>query len=76
MSTHAAAAWLYGRIALDVAKLTGQPPGVPKKPIPKGAVMAAAVISAGFGWWACLIDRGGFVWYSVFPGSVSAMMLI
>ncbi|WP_280696476.1 hypothetical protein [Kitasatospora sp. GP82] len=70
------AVWLYGRIALDVAKLTGQPLGVPKKPIPKGSVVAAAVISAGFGWWVYLIDRGGFVWYSVFPGSVSVLMLI
>lgn len=68
--------WLYGRIALDVARLTGQPLGVPKKPIPKGSVVVASIFSAAFGWWAYLIDRGGFVWYSVFPGSMSVLMLI
>ena len=71
-----AAGWLQGRIALDVAKLSGQPLGTPKKPVPKGSVAAAAVVGLAFAAWTYLINRNGFVWYSVFPGIVSALMFI
>ncbi|RAN79318.1 hypothetical protein B5P43_15520 [Bacillus sp. SRB_336] len=67
---------LSGKIVLDVAKLSGQPFGVQKKPIPWGGVIWAAVFGIGLGWWAYLIDRNGFVWYSVFPGTAAFLFLL
>lgn len=71
-----AAGWLQGRIALDVARLTGRPLGAPKKPIPWGSVVAAAVLTLVFGLWTLYIIRNGFVWYSVFPGTLAFLMAI
>lgn len=66
--------WLHGRIALDVAKLTGQDLGTDKKPIPWLSVFFAALFGAGFGFWTYWIDRDGFIWYSVFPGVAASLM--
>ena len=68
--------WLHGRVALDVAKLTGQEVGTSKKPIPWGSIVTAAVLAAAFGYWAYRINLHGFVWYSVFPGIVGVLFAI
>lgn len=68
--------WLAGKIVVDTAKLTGEPLGVRKKPIPKGSVAFAAVLFVGFSFWTYYIDRNGFVWYSVFPGIFAFLMLV
>ncbi|TVT19318.1 hypothetical protein FNH05_35050 [Amycolatopsis rhizosphaerae] len=71
-----ASGWLQGRIALDVARLSGVKLGTPKAPIPKGSVVFAGVLALGFAIWTYWLDRNGFVWYSIFPGLVSILMLI
>jgi hypothetical protein len=71
-----AAGWLQSRIALDVAKLSGTQLGVLKKPIAKGAVAVAAVLAAAFGFWTYWINRDGFSWYSVAPGTITFLMFI
>ncbi|WP_406074165.1 hypothetical protein [Micromonospora sp. NBC_01638] len=71
-----AALWIHGRITLDVARLTGQKLGTPKKPVPVSSLILAAITCVGFGLWTYFIVRNGFQWYSVFPGVVSALMLI
>lgn len=68
--------WLEGRIAVDVAKLAGQPLGTPKKPIPVGSLIFSVVVAVVFGAWTYFLDVHGFVWYSVFPALVSLLMLI
>lgn len=71
-----AVAWLHGKIALDVAKLAGQPTGAPKKRIPKGGVAFAGFFLLGFGGWTYWLNRDGFVWYSLVTGALAASMLI
>lgn len=68
--------WLQGRIALDVAKISGQNLGTPKAPIQKGSVAFAAVLAFAFGTWTYLLNSDGFIWYSVFPGIVAGLMLL
>lgn len=68
--------WIHGKITLDVARLTGQKLGTPKKPIPVGSFILAAITCTGFGLWTYLIVRDGFQWYSVFPGVASALAFI
>lgn len=71
-----AVGWLQGKVALDVARLAGFPLGTPKSPIPKGSVVMAGILGLAFAAWTYYIDKDGFVWYSVFPGTVSALMFI
>ncbi|MFG5719927.1 hypothetical protein [Streptomyces murinus] len=71
-----AVAWLHAKIALDVAKLSGQPIGAPKKPIPKGSVVFATILFLGFGSWTYWLNRDGFAWSSLVTGAVSASVLI
>ncbi|GGS01587.1 hypothetical protein GCM10010269_45610 [Streptomyces humidus] len=71
-----AVAWLHGKIALDVAKLSGQPIGAPKKPIPKGSVVFATILLLAFGSWTYWLNRDGFVWYSLVTGALAASMAI
>lgn len=68
--------WLAGRIVIDIARLTGQPLGPKKKPIQWGSVVFAALLGLATGYWTYLINREGFVWYSVFPGTFALSMLI
>jgi hypothetical protein len=70
------ASWLHGKIIIDVARLTGQNLGTPKKPIEKGTLITSAILAAGSGVWTYFIDRDGFVWYSVFPGIGSFLMIM
>jgi len=70
------AGWLHGKIIIDVAKLTGQSLGTSKKPIQKGALVSYAIVAVTFGLWTYYIVRDGFVWYSVFPGIVSFLMIM
>ncbi len=67
---------LSGKIVLDVAKLAGQPLGAKKKPIPWGSVVMASLLALGLALWTYLIDRDGFVWYSVFPGTLAFLLVI
>ncbi|MFE0435342.1 hypothetical protein ACFW2K_10305 [Streptomyces nigra] len=71
-----AVAWLTGKIAVDVARLSGQPLGTPKKPIPWSNVVFSSTVSIGFGYWTYALSRDGFVWYALFPGVVTGLMLI
>lgn len=68
--------WLAGKIVVDIARLAGQPLGPKKKPILWGSVIAASILGLGAGLWTYLIDRDGFLWYSVFPGTFALAMLI
>jgi hypothetical protein len=68
--------WLRGKITIDIARITGQPLGSPKKPIPKGSLAFSAIIGLVFGAWTYFIVRDGFVWYAVFPGTLSLLMII
>ncbi|MGV9423457.1 hypothetical protein ACWDO7_04080 [Streptomyces sp. NPDC003656] len=70
-----AVVWLNAKIALDVAKLSGQQLGTPKKPIKWGSATLTLLVAAAFGYWAYWLNRDDFVWYSVFPGTVSLLML-
>lgn len=70
------AGWLQGKIALDVAKLSGVTIGARKKPIPKGSVVSALLLGLGFAFWTYRIVENGFVWYSVFPGSGAFLFLV
>jgi hypothetical protein len=69
-----AAAWLQGKIAIDVARLAGHPLGTPKRPLPVGSMILSGVLGLLFGVLTWYIDRDGFVWYSVFPGVASALL--
>lgn len=70
-----AVGWLSGRIALDIARLAGQPLGGRKKPIPWSSVVVAAFLALAFGGWTYLIVHDGFVWYSVFPGTAALIFV-
>jgi len=70
-----AVVWLNTKIALDVAKLSGQQLGTPKNPIKWRIVAFTFLVAATFGYWAYWLNRDNFVWYSVFPGTVSVLML-
>lgn len=71
-----ASMWLRGKIVIDVAKLSGQPLGTLKKPVPKGSVIFAAVLCAGLSYLTYYIDRNGFVWYSVIPGVIAFLLAV
>ncbi len=71
-----AGAWLRGRITVDVARLSGQELGASKKPIPKGGLIMASILMLGFAYWTYVINARGFVWYSVFPGTVALLSVI
>lgn len=71
-----AAAWLQGKIAVDVARLAGHRLGTPKKPVPWGTVVVTILLTIGFAAWTWYINRSEFVWYSVFPGLVAALLFI
>lgn len=70
-----ASAWLQGRVALDVARLTGQEVGSRKRPVPWGSVVLAALIAGVFGLWTYWLIRDEFVWYAVFPGAAAALFV-
>lgn len=69
-------AWMKGRVVVDLARLAGHELGTRKKPIQWGSVVLAALLGIGFGLWTYLLNDDGFVWYSVFPGTIAALMLI
>jgi hypothetical protein len=68
--------WLRGKITIDVAKLSGQPLGTPKKPVPKGSVVFASLLCMGFSFWTYYINRDLFHWYSVFPGIIAVLLAL
>lgn len=65
---------LMNRVALDVARLAGVPVKNRKRPWP--SVVLALLIGGPLGYWTYTLNDDGFVWYSLFPGVVAAMMLI
>ncbi|WP_329120240.1 hypothetical protein [Streptomyces sp. NBC_01465] len=67
-------AWINTKIALDVAKLSGQSLETPKKPIPWGSVILSSIAVVGFGYWSYWLNSEEFVWYSTFPGVVAFLM--
>jgi hypothetical protein len=71
-----ASAWLRGKITVDVAKLSGQPLGTPKKPVPKGSVVFASLLCVGLSFWTYYINRNGFLWYSIFPAVFAVLLAI
>ncbi|MFI7022224.1 hypothetical protein ACIBMZ_05820 [Micromonospora sp. NPDC049900] len=68
--------WMHGRIALDVARLTGQSLGTPKKPIPKTSVFFTSVFVIMFAGWTYLLNRDGFIWYSIFPALAAFLLAV
>ena len=70
------AGWLQGKITLDVARLSGHTIGARKKPIEKGTLAFALLVGLGFAYWTYRIVNDGFVWYSVFPGSIAFLLLV
>ena len=71
-----AAMWLRGKVVIDVAKLSGQPLGTPKKPVPKGGLILAALLCAGLSYWTYYMNRNAFVWYSLIPGAFAFVFAI
>jgi hypothetical protein len=71
-----AAMRLRGKIVIDVAKLSGQPLGTPKKPVPKGSVILAALLCAGLSYWTYYVDRDTFIWFSSIPGVFALLFAI
>lgn len=67
---------LSGKVVLDVAKLAGQSLGGRKKPIPWGSAIVASLLTLGFAYLTYAINRDGFEWYSVFPGSFAFLLFI
>jgi hypothetical protein len=67
-------AWLQGRIAVDVARLSRQPLGTPKKPIPWGSVGIAAVLALASGAWTWYLTHDELVWYAVFPALIAFLL--
>jgi hypothetical protein len=60
-------AWLQGRVALDIARLTRQDFGPRKKAIPWSSVALAFILGGILSAWTYFIVRDGLVWYAVFP---------
>lgn len=48
----------------------------PKSKVEWGSVAAAAIIGIPLGYWTYKLNQGGFSWVSLFPGTVSVLMLI
>jgi hypothetical protein len=71
-----AAGWLVGKIAVDIARLTGQTLGPKKKPMDRGSAFAAALFTVGFGLGTYWIARDGWNWWAVLPGTVAVLLLI
>lgn len=69
-------AWMKGRVVVDLARLAGHELGTRKKPIEWGSVTLAAVLGMGFSLWTYFLNDDGFVWYSIFPGTVAALMFV
>ena len=63
-----ASLWLRGKITIDVAKLSGQPLGTPKKPVSKSSVFFSSVLCLGLSYWTYDINCYAFAWYSLIPG--------
>lgn len=69
-------AWITAKIAIDTARLTRQPLGPKKKPIPWGSVIFAVLLAIASALWTLYLNRNGFEWYSVFPGTIAALFTI
>lgn len=65
---------LIGHITLEVAKYAGVE--LPRRRVPWGSVVFAALIGAPLGYLTYTLNQDGFRWYSLFPGVVSALMAI
>jgi hypothetical protein len=65
---------LMNRIALDVGRLAGV--SFKTRKIPWGSVVLALLIGVPCGYWAYVIDRDAWHWYSVFPGLVAVLMAL
>jgi hypothetical protein len=68
--------WMHKRIVVDVAKLTGEKLGTPKKPVPRGSLIFAIILVALFSALTYYLNRDSFAWYSVFPATLAALLLI
>jgi hypothetical protein len=47
-----------------------------KQKIQWGSVAAAAIIGIPLGYWTYKLNQDGFLWWSLFPGTLSGLMLI
>ncbi|MFL5818262.1 MAG: hypothetical protein ACJ76L_11770 [Conexibacter sp.] len=65
---------LIGHIALEVAKYSGVE--LPRRRIPWGSVIFAALIGGPLGYLTYSINDDGFRWYSLFPGLIAGLMAI
>jgi hypothetical protein len=71
-----AALLLRGRITIDVAKLSGQPLGTAKKPVPKGSVIFSSLLCIALSTLTYYINRNAFIWYSLFPGILAFLSAV
>lgn len=71
-----AAGWLAGKVLVDTAKLTGQPLGPRKSPIPWSSVVLAGILAVAAGLFTWWLNQRGPVWYSVFPATFALAMSI
>ncbi|MCO8271539.1 hypothetical protein M1L60_13145 [Actinoplanes sp. TRM 88003] len=70
------ALWMHKRIVVDVARLTGEKLGTPKKPVAWGTVVFALILAGLLGAVTYYWNRNDFAWYSIFPATISALLLI
>ena len=65
---------LMNRVALDIGRLGGVP--IPGRKFPWSSAFLTVVIGAPLGYWAIRLNDDGFVWYSIFPGFIAAVMAV
>lgn len=63
------------RVTLEVARLSGVELSRKKK-IPWSGVVLALIIGTPLAYWTFTLDRDGFRWLSVVPGTFAALMFI
>lgn len=64
---------LSGHIEFEIAKLAGIE--FPRRNIPWGSVVLAAVVGFPLGYVTYVLNKDGFNWWSLIPGIVSGLML-
>lgn len=67
--------FLTERVTFEVARLSGVELSRKKK-IPWSGVVMALIIGAPLAYWTFTLDRDGFRWLSLLPGTFAALMFI
>ena len=67
--------FLLEHITSEVAKLAGVE-SIRKRKIPWASVAMALLIAAPLAYWTYKLNHDGFLWLSLFPGTVAGLMLV